>query len=400
MALMLVHGKKVKAQTTYSPYSMYGIGELETGEYGKNAGMAGVSIGLRNPGFLNSSNPASISAIDSLSFLYDFSASAKWSSFHSGNSTENTTNANFKKLAMGFMVVPRWAISLGIIPYSTVGYKIKTTQEIEGTGGSVIGANFSGSGGINKFYISNAFRFTPKISFGINTSYLIGSINNTELINGWSIEKNSNVKKLYFDFGMQYADFITNNISFVFGFIYGYGSSIIMNNSLTVTDDAGNTMQDEITGTEKQYLPMFYGIGVSVSLNNMFTVAADYQYQKLSKIKSNYSNVYFTDVHKLKLGIELQNNKNYYDNYFQRIHYQTGIVIENSYLTINSNNPLSYGLCFGLGLPLRNTALINLSFEFGKTGSNSGYGQIKEDYTKLNLSISFKDIWFLKRKYE
>ena len=51
--------REILTQTTYNPYSMQGLGEIEMGEYGRNSGMAGVSIGMRSPGFLNMSNPAS-----------------------------------------------------------------------------------------------------------------------------------------------------------------------------------------------------------------------------------------------------------------------------------------------------------------------------------------------------
>lgn len=41
---------KAQAQNvmTSSPYSMFGIGELESGLYGQNAGMGGVAYGMRN----------------------------------------------------------------------------------------------------------------------------------------------------------------------------------------------------------------------------------------------------------------------------------------------------------------------------------------------------------------
>lgn len=68
---------------TSSPYSKFGIGETETGAYGMNGGMAGTGIGLYVPGFLNIANPAAI-AIDSLSFIFDVSTSAKLSRFSFG----------------------------------------------------------------------------------------------------------------------------------------------------------------------------------------------------------------------------------------------------------------------------------------------------------------------------
>ena len=47
---------KAQAQNvmTSSPYSMFGIGELESGLYGQNAAMGGVSYGMRNSKGYNS----------------------------------------------------------------------------------------------------------------------------------------------------------------------------------------------------------------------------------------------------------------------------------------------------------------------------------------------------------
>ena len=58
---------KAQAQNvmTSSPYSMFGIGELESGLYGQNAAMGGVSYGMRNSTLINIENPAGLTALDS-----------------------------------------------------------------------------------------------------------------------------------------------------------------------------------------------------------------------------------------------------------------------------------------------------------------------------------------------
>ena len=51
---------------TYSPYSRYGIGELEDGGFGRNAAMGRTGIALQSPNHLNNINPASYAGMDSL----------------------------------------------------------------------------------------------------------------------------------------------------------------------------------------------------------------------------------------------------------------------------------------------------------------------------------------------
>ncbi|HNV52383.1 MAG TPA: hypothetical protein PKM28_05805, partial [Tenuifilaceae bacterium] len=57
---------------TYSPYSRFGIGIMPNRGFTQNLGMGGVSQAIRNPYGINYLNPASYSAQDSMSFIFDF----------------------------------------------------------------------------------------------------------------------------------------------------------------------------------------------------------------------------------------------------------------------------------------------------------------------------------------
>ena len=62
----------VNAQSgTNSPYSQYGLGVLSDQTSGFNRGMNGVGLGFHEHNQINYLNPASYSAIDSLSFIFD-----------------------------------------------------------------------------------------------------------------------------------------------------------------------------------------------------------------------------------------------------------------------------------------------------------------------------------------
>ena len=53
----------------FSPYSVYGVGDLHTPGTAWNAGMGGVGIAARSKRFVNILNPASVTSRDSLSSL-------------------------------------------------------------------------------------------------------------------------------------------------------------------------------------------------------------------------------------------------------------------------------------------------------------------------------------------
>jgi len=58
-------------QRTYSPYSRYGIGEVQESGFGRNFSMGNTGIALKSPYHLNDMNPASYAGMDSISFYFE-----------------------------------------------------------------------------------------------------------------------------------------------------------------------------------------------------------------------------------------------------------------------------------------------------------------------------------------
>ena len=56
----------------YSPYSIYGIGDISQEGTAFNKSMGGVGLATRNRRFINYLNPAAVTARDSLSFMAYF----------------------------------------------------------------------------------------------------------------------------------------------------------------------------------------------------------------------------------------------------------------------------------------------------------------------------------------
>ena len=65
------------AHNSYSPYSVYGIGDLYTQGSAYNKSMGGVGIAMRNNQYINYLNPAAVTARDTLSFMADFNLSVQ-----------------------------------------------------------------------------------------------------------------------------------------------------------------------------------------------------------------------------------------------------------------------------------------------------------------------------------
>ena len=166
---------KMEAQNnSSSPYSRFGIGDLQSSSFAESDGMASSGMAHHEPFNINFSNPASYSSLKLTTF--EFGVSSNFTKFSETGLPTNTTNvSNISYIFLGFPVVAnKWGASFGLLPYSNVGYKISDAG-LSNNGDST---NFlyTGSGGINQIYLGNAFNIIKNLSIGLNISYLFGSI--------------------------------------------------------------------------------------------------------------------------------------------------------------------------------------------------------------------------------
>ena len=93
--LLTVTGLAVAQTSTNSPYTRYGFGQLADQNFGNSKAMGGIAYGLRNGYQINASNPASYTAIDSLTFLFDAGMTLQNANFKDGNVKTNAKNSSF-----------------------------------------------------------------------------------------------------------------------------------------------------------------------------------------------------------------------------------------------------------------------------------------------------------------
>ncbi|MBK9486622.1 MAG: hypothetical protein IPO01_15985 [Chitinophagaceae bacterium] len=63
--ICLFTAAKTQAQNVSSPYSILGVGDIETNDYGRYSASGGAAVSRREPGSYNFSNPASLTALSS-----------------------------------------------------------------------------------------------------------------------------------------------------------------------------------------------------------------------------------------------------------------------------------------------------------------------------------------------
>lgn len=139
-----------------SPYSSKGFGYLSNVNNLQNKSMGGIGIGTRKHYTINLINPASLTAIDTTSFVFEGGVVGHYTTLKTEYTNEAVSSASLDHLLFGFPITKWWKSSLGLLPYSTVGYNVVDIDYSEDIGNILY--EFEGSGGLSKFYWSNAFQ--------------------------------------------------------------------------------------------------------------------------------------------------------------------------------------------------------------------------------------------------
>ncbi len=190
--------------TTNSPTSMFGLGELSTGEGGMYAGLGGAGIALRSTNFLNAANPASLTELTGQHFVIDAGIMGAYQSYTQTGATNHSVTGNLNNLSIGCKIRPHWYGAVFLAPVSSAGYAITLEQDVAGTTSSTVSSLFEGTGGLSKMGISNAFLFGKRLSVGINISYVTGTITQSEMQGSATEEISSYKHAFYADLGIQY----------------------------------------------------------------------------------------------------------------------------------------------------------------------------------------------------
>ncbi|MCX6304197.1 MAG: hypothetical protein NT040_04455 [Bacteroidetes bacterium] len=397
-----------------SPYSRFGIGDLSDNNNAWNLSIGQLGIGLRSPQHVNYTNPASYSAFDSLSFVFEGGFTGEFVNLKSDLQNVNRNYASLGYLLFGMPVNKWWKTSLGLIPFSDVGYNVSNYEEYP-TVGTVVRL-YSGSGGISRLYWGNSVQFLKKFSVGANISYLFGSMDRESVVLFPDSAYSMNFKEvfhvtmndLYFNFGGQYTTKIKNDISLVLGAVYSPTLSMssktdIFANTFLVNASGVESPRDTLISTEgykgRIVIPMMLGGGFSFVKTDKWVVGVDGKWQNWKKFKAFNMSDSLVNSWQVNFGGEITPNIDKYNNYLARIHYRLGFTYGKTYLHLRGQDLNEYAITFGLGLPLRGMkTMLNLGAQYGVRGTTSQH-LIRESYFKLVVGFSIYERWFVKRKY-
>ncbi|MBO5249271.1 MAG: hypothetical protein J6B15_00820 [Muribaculaceae bacterium] len=408
----------VSAQNAMSPYSKFGYGLLSDNASSAQRAMGGVGYAMKSGRQINVMNPASYAAIDSLTFLFDIGldVTALWSEENGVPGKDFGGGLDY--ITMQFPINKYIGASVGLLPFSSVGYSFGT--EI------VHGSNArEGVGGINQLYAGVGGTPFKNLYVGANISYLFGTTINDAYAYTTSgsqslFERVMQVRDWRVQFGVQYELPISERNSVTLGAVYTPGKSLRGKTWGTYYDISAESSADTVGYSslkDKYSLPDSWGAGISWAWNKKLLAEVDFTYQQWKDAKSspiiNEDNgqVVFdksTFDNRWKIAAGLQYTPKVRGGYLQRITYRVGGFFNHDYMVVGykdpttqrvtDNNVRDYGVSLGFGLPApQSKTMINLGFEW-RHRQASPNALIKEDYFNITLGINFNEMWFWRNK--
>lgn len=407
LLLTILSGATVAQNNTNSPYTRYGYGQLADQGSGNSKAMGGIAYGLRDKYQTNFVNPASYTAIDSLTFIFDGGVSLQNTNLSDGKLKMNAKNSSFDYITMQFRLGKWAAMSLGLLPYSNVGYNM---AEYNAQGEASNQVTYSGDGGMHQLYLGAGFKIFKNLSVGANISYLWGDVTRqrnlqfSESSSARTILTTSNVslKSYKLDFGAQYTQQFGKKHAMTLGAVFSPGHDL--NNEAYIQDQVGSSYTGTTITTRDTVvtcgIPMTVGAGLTYVYDNRLTVGADFMYQNWSSVTYMNEKDAFNNRTKISVGAEYMPNA-LGRSYFAHVKYRLGAYYSKPYYKIAGQSAANeYGVTAGFGLPIpRTRSVLSLSAQYVRVeGTSKAF--LNENTLRICVGVTFNERWFFKRKVD
>lgn len=406
---------------TSSPYSFYGIGDIKFKGTAENRAMGGLTV-FSDSIHINFQNPASYSSLKLTTFTVG--GSYLTTKLKTSSQEENARRTTMDYLAVG-IPMGKFGAGFGLLPYSSVGYKIQNTQTV---GDIETRRRYSGTGGLNKAFVGLGYAITPNFRIGADLSYNFGKIETSSLrfmkiivadqevsdpLQYGSREKNrSDIQGVTFTTGLTYQAKINKKLSLFSSLTFSPESKLQSTNERKIATIQYTTSGAELVVDNNEIdvpvdnttikLPAKFSFGAGIGELKKWMVGTEITFQQSSSFGNRFNDIYdagFENAIKYNVGGYFIPNYNSFSSYWDKITYRGGLRYENTGLVINDESINDLGMSLGLGLPLPGAfSNLNIGVEFGKRGTTNA-NLVQENYTNISIGLSLNDKWFVKKLY-
>ena len=408
----------------YSPYSIYGIGDISKEGTAFNKSMGGVGLATRNRRFINYLNPAAVTARDTLSFMADFGLEQSNKVYRQGDIRSAHNTFNIYNFVMSFPIYKSSAFMVGITPFSDIGYDFssyETDPQIIGQTGNISYDSY-GTGSVYQMFAGAGVTLWKRLSLGAEAIYYFGNLDKVTQMNYSSSSYRSlnsgtdlMVRGTTGKFGLQYEQKLGGDVSMIIGATYRLSTSMkgnSLNYRYATQDGIIDTLKHNDADLRKAGLKIADELGIGISVKGGEKWAAEFNY-----IRSDWRNSGFdsadgfsvisdterfasTVSQSFRAGFEIVPNRNDIRYYLKKCAYRAGVYYDQSYYKLNGNNVNSMGLTLGVTLPVfRLYNGLSLGVDLGQRSSTRN-NMIRERYATFVIGFNIHDIWFQKPQYK
>lgn len=394
-----------------SPYSSAGLGERNFNGTQATRHMGGLDV-FTDSIHANLNNPASYGFLKVTTYSLGIH-------YRNTNLASLTESANADDASLDYLAVSipagKFGFGFGILPYSSVGYRIETLDSA--TEGQNVLNRYEGEGGINQAFLSVGLPLTSFFSIGVSAQYNFGNLfyrtgqfiegvdtgtllTNQSSISGlnyqYSAQVNIPIKRKYLLQGMyvyQPEAFLNSQNDRIF-----YTQSLSNDTVVDFEEIDLNTQGLRETELETSQTTK---IGLGFGENKKWFLGIQHNLTKSANFTNNFfsrSTISYRDAKQWTVGGFYIPDYASFTSFWERVVYRFGFRTEQMSLIINNLPITETGISFGIGLPLGSLSNANIGFEFIQRGAKQS-GLIQETLIAMRIGLSLNDIWFIKRKY-
>lgn len=412
------------SMVSYSPYSVFGIGDLYRQGNTYNKAMGGVGIAGRDRRNINILNPASVTARDTLSVMFDLGLSLNNKVFRQNGLKSANNTFNINNFSFSFPIKNKTAMMFSLIPYSNVGYGYSYNMDdpelMEQTG--YVNYSADGNGSVYQVSLALGTQLFRRLSLGAEAIYYFGNIDKRSTMSTASQSHRSlsggyeiNVSSFAGRFGVQYEQPLGDNLTMTLGATYktsskvrGYVTDYRYASIGSLTDTLSYHV-DTLSRVGNVKMASEFGVGISLRKPEKWSAEVNYTYGDwtgshldtqrgfANVSQSEFSTTFSQNV---RAGFEYIPNRNDLRYYFRTCTYRAGLYYEKAYYKLDGNTVNSYGLTLGMTLPVfRWYNGLTVGLDLGQRGSMKD-NMTKENYFQISIGFNIHDLWFIKPRYE
>ncbi len=402
---------------TYSPYSFFGLGDINTQGPSGLRSMGGAGVAFREFFSINYLNPAAYSSGKQQSALFQVGLEGQNYYLKDANSKNSYNSFNLRDLAFQMPLAKGLGFAFSMTPYSSVGYDVRMEDVVADIG--YIEKLYSGQGGLNQFKFGVGYEIWPgKLSIGAELAYYHGNIERNYSLTPYPVTgqgsylglSGTNTEKIntfFGNFGIQTVLVNDDRNILTLGAVYRMGGKL----RGTLTEYIPHIGSSEPIDNAVRYkesplnmkMPHIFTAGLSY-VKPKYMLVLDYTFNAWSAANENWDsrdNISFRDTHSVSFGGEFTPDANSVRSFFSRSSYRFGVRYSQYYMRFDGNSFNDKAISIGFGLPLDSRNSIDIGFEYGMRGTTK-FGLTQENYFKFSVGVKLfgEDYWFTKLKYD